>query len=429
MTDHDDSDNRKDLTRIEDLSEFLHSDDADINSQFDFLNKTEDESVSLNSLDDASPDVSSENELEVINSQSELHDDLFSENEIPADDELPPDLPTETSSEITMEDSLFNIQTSPSEENFNNLASEDTSLLFSETPEENISEIETDQENLIEEIPVNDLDQIANETSYNSSPHSTVDFDEVKNFATNFTYGTVEGEGNPPYSLKLKNIKYLDDADNIQILLKEFEIINDKNKEDYELALKLGNVLIPQISEYTAIILAHKLRRFDLDIEIGLSDEIHPSKEQDKLNRGLLKKENLKQNITEKNKLNSLSSKKHEFLTAISNTVQGKKVSRYLGIITTSLFVNKEDIERLSFVQSELQNKQLEESTALDYQNFCTDFDEQHLNLVNVLKNKAIKNSANALLGIQFNLNLINSNHETLYQLTCSANQVILENE
>jgi uncharacterized protein YbjQ (UPF0145 family) len=186
--------------------------------------------------------------------------------------------------------------------------------------------------------------------------------------------------------------------------------------------------LIPQISEYTAIILAHKLRRFDIDIELGLSDEIHPTKEQDKSNRGLLKKVNLKQNISEKHKMKS-GLANHDFIMSISNAIQGKKIERYLGIITSSLFVSKEDIDRLNFVHGELLGKNLELSVAQDYQNFCSDFDEQHLSLVNTLKNKATKNNANALLGIQFNLNLINSNNETLYQLACSANQVILEDE
>jgi hypothetical protein len=111
-------------------------------------------------------------------------------------------------------------------------------------------------------------------------------FEEVKNFAQNFSYGQTQVGGNPPFSLIIRNLKYSEEAQDLLIILRELGIVTDQNTENAAKSLELGSMLIPQISEYSAIILAHKLRRFDCDIEVGLSDEVHPPKSGDSNPRG-----------------------------------------------------------------------------------------------------------------------------------------------
>ena len=89
----DDDDERKDLTRIEDLSEFLHQEDADLESKFEGFNPTTEDATSALNVDDLPPDLP---------------------------EEMPEEIPEETSSGISFSDDQNDniFESSSLEENF-----------------------------------------------------------------------------------------------------------------------------------------------------------------------------------------------------------------------------------------------------------------------------------------------------------------------
>ena len=92
------------------------------------------------------------------------------------------------------------------------------------------------------------------------------------------------------HAISSKNINPL-----FEKILEEHNIINDSTRPDFTRGIENGALLISQINEYSAIFLAHKFRRFDLDLQIGLSEELHPTKSYSN-SMGLVNKHHLYQN-------------------------------------------------------------------------------------------------------------------------------------
>lgn len=126
---------------------------------------------------------------------------------------------------------------------------------------------------------------------------SPENFEDLKKFAESTSISGMGAEGNPSFSVLLKNIRYIEDVNDILSLMKELGLLSDP-EEQIKQRLMRGHLLVPRISEYAAIFLAHKLRRFDIDIQVGLSDEIHPPKHQETPETGLVSKYTLYQNQT-----------------------------------------------------------------------------------------------------------------------------------
>lgn len=433
MTNKKDDDDRKDLTRIEDLSEFLHQDDPEIDNQFGSFTSSSESDVESSTLIN----------LEELDSTA-----------IP-EAELPPELPVDiASSSVETED--VNLEES-SEFNFDNneeLNTEDASFDFSEHSEimtevnEEISE-PTEEVNVVNEDTNNfeveseflepessfitDLEQEVNqgientENSFSISPSET--FEEVKNFAQSFSYGTIEGAGNPPYSIIIRNIKFKEEADDILALLKEFAIINDQNIKEMEMAINLGSLLVSQISEYTAIILAHKLRRYDLDLEVGLSDDIHPSKSGENNPKGLTKKSSIKQNVEENYKRPEKNFKISDMIITNASSIQNYKIVKILGIEHAHCTLTEDEISRSAYIHQRILAQDLASSEIDDFKTYKKGQDELHDILLAEIKNKAFKEGANALLSVQFNLNSISDHKQHFMKLTCTCTKVILEHE
>jgi uncharacterized protein YbjQ (UPF0145 family) len=268
-------------------------------------------------------------------------------------------------------------------------------------------------------------------------------FDDVKTFANNFSYGQVQGGGNPPYSIIVRHIKFKEDADDILALLQELGVVNDQNENETKTALALGSLLIPQISEYTAIVISHKLRRFDLDLEVGLSDEVHPSKSGDNNPRGLVKKDNLKQNISTRLKLSDIDNSIKEILVSTLPAIQGYQVEKYIGVQTAFSIVEEAELEKLHFVQktqrdnSELYDYQSAESNDTTSEKAFNDYHNSfkllYEDLTKQLQQKAFSQKANALLGLSFQISPLNflrsDNRINAYQITCSATLAVLKME
>lgn len=351
MTNKKDDEN-KDLTRIEDLSEFLHQEDSDLDSKFESFhspfsdnNELSSTGISLDALDDETPpEIPSETPSETFPENTEEVSFEFSE-ETPPEEESPFEAAT--------------LDENPFEENtFAETSFEETNVDFEATA---VEETPQEEEAPLEEVSFEEIQQEETYSAPEAQPeaqnysNTSEKFEDVKTFAQNFSYGKASvGGGNPPYSIIVRHIKYAEEAQDILELLREFGVITPQNEKDMERALELGSLLIPQISEFTAIVLAHKLRRFDLDLEVGLSDEVHPSKSGETNPRGLLKKDNLKQNRKESLKLSEIDTSIKEILVSTSSTLPGFNVESYIGVQTTFAIVEESELERLQYVQKKL---------------------------------------------------------------------------
>lgn len=436
--DNDDDDSRRDLTRIEDLSEFLHEEDPELEDLFGGFNevpatsdKTSTEAaagVSLDELDEAPPELPD-------STVSEMN---FGDPEAETEEETEPEInlePEETSTEEieALDDSPFSLSDDALEEP-NEEVTDNFSFDLSEPEAETEPEIEPELESEPEEI---EHTRIA--PHYQDQPQEK--FEEVKNFAQNFSYGQIVGGGNPPFSLIVRNLKYQSDAEDIIILLREFGIVTDANLAETERALELGSLLVPQISEYSAIVLAHKLRRYDCDLEVGLSDEVHPSKSGETNPKGLMKKGSLRQNITESYRSDEDDTPAKVILVSTTATLEGYSIKKFIGVQTSFAIVDEDELERLKFVQKaarensdlhqyETDDKVTSERAFRDYQN---SFEVLFTDLCDQLKMKAMKEKANALIGLSYQLTAMpfekSASGASCYQLLCSATLAVVKAE
>jgi len=455
---NDDDDDRKDLTRIEDLSEFLHEDDPDLESKFgDFdqsYHKADGTSTEVTTGGLDLPDVSDLSDLESENATGEAPPEVSFESSENDSEELismpdvPFDLTDESSGETSFDTSLPDSSDDLSndslegsqEDSFENSLESSDDFSFAESSLETPSEDEavsepftTDNLPSYEETPVEEAPQ--------EQPPER--FTEVKAFAQNFSYGQIQGGGNPPYSLIVRNLKYEDDKESILGILTEFGIVTEQNLAETTKALEMGHLLVPQINEYSAIILAHKLRRFDCDLEVGLSDEVHPSKSGEQNPKGLVKKESLRQNISESYVANTTKVESKEIIVTTTAQLEGYKIHKYVGVRTSFAIVDEEELERLAFVQkqersqSELSEYNPDEEETLSseqaFMDYRSSFDYLFVTLAEDLKSKAQKEKANALLGLSYQLQQLpfekTPNGKNCYQLTASATMAVVSPE
>jgi uncharacterized protein YbjQ (UPF0145 family) len=421
-------DQNNDLTRIEDLTEFLHQEDSELDSVFENLSTVEaTENFELSEITN----------IDITSGSTDVDPEAL---DLPETDAL-----TFDSNELEE----VEIETLP-----------DTDLGFD--PSENLEEVELSSEFEANEEIEPEPEYIAEELNTESEPDSESDefnynepvaepvevytntsekFEDVKNFAQNFSYGKASLKGgNPPYTIIARHIKFKEDADDILNLLTEFGLINEQNLADTERALEFGSLIIPQISEYTAIVLAHKLRRFDLDLEVGLSDEIHPSKSGEVNPKGLLKKDNLKQNKSESLKLSDLATTIKEIIVSTTASIPGHFVENYLGVQTTFAIVEESELEKLQFVEkTQRENAELYDYNSSDlttekaFQDYRNSFALLYDDLADQLKQKAFTQKANALLGLSFQLSPLQyeRSHTRInaYQITCSATLAVVGKE
>ena len=437
---NDDDKTRPDLTRIEDLSEYLHPEDADVDDMFGDFDQ----------LSDGQNEPETNETLPELPEVEEIENDEFS---MEVDEAMPsiPDSFTESSSDIFSDanDELnFSEELPETETDFNfqteNVSETDDNSPFElsdSQPEENdnfsLTALEESNDFIAETIVTEEPAQVLFKQAESLIQER---FEEVKNFAQNFSYGQIQGGGNPPFSLIIRNLKYSDEASDILIILRDFGIVTDQTSHEMTKSLELGSLLVPQIGEYSAIILAHKLRRFDCDIEVGLSDEVHPSKSGETNPRGLMKKDSLKQNIVEKFHKSESDIPIKDIIVSTTNILDGYIIKKYIGVQTSFAIVDEEELERLKFVQqtarssAQLENYETDDASNIssekafkDYQN---SFDLLFTDLCDQLKVKAMKEKANALLGLNYQLTSLpfekNNHGKNCYQLTCTATLAIV---
>jgi len=506
MSDQNDNGNdeetKADLTRVEDLSEFLHQEDPEMDAIFaesdeeeehDELPPPFDMNASLDDLEDDesdsfsdSSDDTDEEDNEFDNSfddltESELPDDQ--ENTFATDDEndFQSDFEEETEvaidysddetesedetlyadgfdeqEDFSTEDNFSSSDTLDDQDNFLNDESEEvpsdmpelpgddetSAELVSEFSEEDSdafeSELEEEVDNSFEE-PENEFnEETETETIENdfiqpleeqlsefdnsleeispppSAPRET--FAEVANFANNMSYGTVKVGGNPAFSLLLRGIISEGSHDSILATLNEHGLVGE-DENMIKTSLDVGHLLIPQISEYSAVYLAGKLRKYARDVQVGLAEEIHNSKSYDNDSKGLVTKRSIFQNKDLSFKRSESDFNPEDIMTTTQSKFSDAEVSQHLGIISSSGVYELSDLnEQTLEYEDELENSTLEIGST-----------EIYNLLLKKLKHSAFKIGANAIIGVNYTLTPIQEGELTKYNVICTGDAVITQ--
>jgi len=225
-------------------------------------------------------------------------------------------------------------------------------------------------------------------------PKPVEKFEEVREFGKNISTTTAAIPGNPPFSIVIKNIKFSEDADDILGALKEYGIATAGNENIFKQGLSSGSILITQLSESTAILLVHKFRQSDLEIEMGLSEEIRPHKTREQ--KGLVSKINLNQNKTESVDLKVSAESSKDLPISTTPSLENFVINRYIGIVSEHTFIPESEVE-------------------------TAPWEEKYAYLANQLKNKALKLRGNAIVGVAYQLTPIDPNQ---FKLTCTGSVV-----
>lgn len=427
------SNDKKDLTRIEDLGEFIH----ELNNDEDFL-----------------PDLPAEGEEEApAFGESSL--DFGTTEEAPAFGEETPAFGEESSStDFGSSDTTFDASgdsfTTSEETDFGtsfgseeetpatDFGSDDISFGSSEeeskteTAESSFSTESNDSWNT--DVPLTEEPSFSSgpTSEQESEPFSALDsttepeptpepvqtpsftqdkeykspetFEDLKKFSESSSFTGMATEGNPSFSVLIKNVRYIEDVNDIVSLLRELNLLMDP-EEQVKGRLMRGMLLVPRVSEYAAIFLAHKLRRFDIDIQVGLSDEIHPPKHQETPETGIVSKFNLYQNQTHHFHFDDPKLEISQIIVAATSSLEGYQVLRYMGVASEHKMLDSHIVEDAD----------------------SNEVPRHYQELANKLKAHALKAHSNAVVGLNYQLTPIPSEfgmggHK--YRLTCTGNLV-----
>lgn len=287
----------------------------------------------------------------------------------------------------------------------------------------------------------------------NASPITRETFQDLRDFGNAISYGAVTTGGNPPFSLILRGIKFSEDAEDIKIILNEHGLVTPENQDTISQGLENGSLLISQISEYSAIYLAHRLRKFDVSLRIGLSDQLHQSRSYTQEGRGLISKDNLKQNREESMDVVKQDFSLESIILTTTSSLQNYDIHRYIDIVSTHTLVNEDELKQLhedsknsdtenspdpilETILGDFPQESVEEATRnpqnIDKYEFG--LNEIYSGLVQELRNEAYKQEANAVIGINFSITpLVNPREQSItersskiiYKITCTGNAVL----
>jgi uncharacterized protein YbjQ (UPF0145 family) len=389
-------DNKRDLTRIEDLEEFIHelskegredepeeestalfgeSEDNAFSEEVNFSSDTQSFQSDF-SGDDATRVLSGFDSSDSAESETSFQDSDYSETSFESESL---DTPVSDFSD-SEEDKTPLVLTTLGEDFF---GEEESSVAAKESTQQ---------------LPVT---AVATPTPGYQPPET---FEEVKKFAENSMFSGSLAEGNPSFSLLIKNVRFLEDVNDILILLREYSLLND-SEESTKARLMRGNLLIPRISEFTAIYLAHRLRRFDIDIQMGLSDEIHPPRHQELPEVGIVSKASLYQNQNHYFHFDDPKLELSQIIVSASPSIEGYQVVRYVGVASEHKLISG------SVVEDETSDE----------------IPQHYQELAQKLKVHALRANTNAVVGLNYQLTPLPTEvglHSNKYRLTCTGNLV-----
>ncbi|PIK15500.1 hypothetical protein [Halobacteriovorax sp. JY17] len=488
MSNDDEIGEKSDMTRIEDLSEFLHQDDPEVNAAFQSEDDEPPSTDSLPDLDDLEDDEEVEfettsfdnddqedDEEEIdFNTEFESDDDEDSEEDSQEDDGDSFNFSSEN--EDDQEDDSSDFETSTDfgaldnsdndddeEDDENSFGDFDSSNDFSSTSDfssevsfENDDEEDTeeDEDNNDQEFSSSfdseeddeeeDEDDFNNDIEEDQAPEiispptppiataTYIDrsekFEDVKSFAKNITYGKIASGGNPPFSIILRNVKFEEDVEDILIILNEHELVGESSEDQMRQSLEGGSLLISQISEFAAIYLTHKFRRFDLDVQMGLSDELHPSKSYESDSVGLISKSRINQNKSETNRIDKSKVNLEGIIISTTPTLENYKIVEYLGIVSDFIIVSEDELtndEELSEYHERVAKGHVDQE---DSEEDISEIDLKisqsviYSDLSEKLKPICIKKNGNAIVGINYQITPLSDGSK--YKISCSGSAV-----
>lgn len=373
------SKDKKDLTSIEDLESYVHELEALDEDAAEFSGLQEDEGENVEPFGGDEIDFSA-----------------ASEDDAPAFDASEFTLSDESNEEEAKE------ETKPLADEFQGLVEETLTTLAEQNDKlpslEDFPSFEPEKSPLPEVEPERE--------PYRPSEDFTEpeNFADVKKFAESTSFTGMSAEGNPSFSVLIKNVRYIEDVNDIVTMLRELTLLVDP-EEQVKARLMRGNLLVPRISEYAAIFLAHKLRRFDIDIQIGLSDEIHPPKHQENPEVGMVSKHNLYQNQNHHFHFDDPKLELSQIIVAATPSLEGHQVIRYLGVASEHKM---------------LEGHMVEDETS-------SEVPHHYQELAQRLKAHALKAHANAVVGLNYQLTPLPSEYGMSghkYRLSCTGNLV-----
>jgi hypothetical protein len=370
-----DKNKRDDLTSIEDLGEFEHAENG--TAFTDFTLEETPSSHDPDSTEVDGPDFGTSEEFPLLNEENK-EEPFFA---------FPDEMEEKTDEKTVSDGPLFG-----EDEPISGLVEE---TLSGKSESENTRSLSFDSS-----LAENSASLYAPETAY-KQPET---FEEIKRFAEESSFTGMGAEGNPSFTVLLRQVKFVEDMNDILILLKELQLMSDTEEETRK-RLTRGHLLIPRISEFAAILLTHKLRRFDIDIQMGLSDEIHPPKHHEAPEAGLSSKHSLHQNQSHNFHFDHPKLEISQIIVSATPTLQGYQVIRYLGVASEHRTVLGDLVEDES-----------SEEVPRYYQE-----------LAQKLRAHAVKAHSNAIVGLNYQLTPIpseygGSGHK--YRLSCTGNLV-----
>jgi uncharacterized protein YbjQ (UPF0145 family) len=303
-------------------------------------------------------------------------------------------------------------------------------------------EISPEEENAIDELSLGDdtplsigseelsseteeIDELSTSTDEPERTEKTEEiFEDVKTEFENSWPMHIPQESLPSFSVKIGNINSEQDKEDLELILQELKILTDDNRELILKSIARGEALIPRIGEYLAIYLAHKVRKFNFDLSLGLSEHIHPSKyDDDQIAYSAVTNKSHRLNRQDTADLRHQSLTPDDILLSTFNQIDGHRIVANQGIAVETKIVSTKNLldesNLIQFKDSLDQVIQVEKpELKLTYQN-----------LANQLRVQAIKQKGNAILGLNFHLTPLVSADESSqnYQITCTGNVVWLE--
>ncbi|HAZ13338.1 MAG: hypothetical protein A2X86_15055 [Bdellovibrionales bacterium GWA2_49_15] len=455
--DKKDSDEHHDLTRLEDLSEFLHEIDPKTeeilakNNTKDSPKKGTSAAATLDDLEEeheitldeavaaveAKPSEAVEDEETV---EEKAAPEVVSEPpEMPADDEISLDAVEEHEEEHDTAEFQIPVEETPVAEQTaeEELTVDDDLEIAEDTPIEEVSEQTPPAEE--SEIQIEDISADNHQASENAPEIVPKEnFQDVRDFAESMTFGQVGQGGNPPYSIILRNIQYKEDAEEIKRVLKEHGLLTESSQKEIEQGLLNGSILLSQLAEYPAIFLAHAFRRFDLTLEMGLSAELHHSKNyKDENYRGLVSKHSLYQNYDGHVDLVGGPVSIDQIILSTLSTLENYKIHRYLDVASESVLVDESTFHtshKQAPAKSSGSKKKHIDIFDLDFAS--PTLAEIYKDLAQKLRLQAKELKGNAVVGINYQITPLTTTLSSArggddgltnaYRITCTGNVVWL---
>lgn len=395
--------NKKDFTSIEDLGEYEHELDIADESEAEFSGLQEDEGQNIEPFGgDSLPDLPTEEDEETPSFTTDTSfetADFGAESTFGTDDISAFSVSGLDDGPVKEEmDSEFKLDDSEDEKDEDLIVDmvEETLSTKSPLPSEQFLPPLEEDEPLKESEPAPYIPP--------ADYKAPEEFKDVKTFAESSAFSSVSAEGNPSFSILLKNVRYIEDVNDIVTILRELSLLAD-SEDQVKGRLMRGHLLIPRISEFAAIFVAHKLRRFDIDIQVGLSDEIHPPKHHEAPELGMVTKHNLYQNQAHHFHFDDPKLEISQIIVAATPTLEGHQVLRYLGVAS--------------------EHKMLEGNLVED--DGSDEIPRHYQELAQKLKAHALKANANAVVGLNYQLTPLPSEygiHGHKYRLSCTGNLV-----